>query len=543
MARVWRLVVGVACAWCSVARADVVKLADLEARAVSQRPEIAAGAARIRAAGAEIAAAESTYYPQVSASLDGNLAPGRALIPFKQGGKDYLIAGSQTLSEGGAFRPRPRYGATVGARGTLYDFGRTRSALDAATARQRATEADANARVQVIVLEVRAAYLRWSVAQELWLLSKQAEAEARARTDRVAGLIAEGAAPPSAATAASAQLNAAASESERAELELETARLELGYLSARDLGPDTLPEPSLLAVGPQPSAANLGGSSAPQGVAVGSIALRIDQAASAHVPETSGELAAKDAQPAAAGGAPSVPSGPPTSAAPALTPPVTPFAATPSAATPPARASPAAASPAATVPGQVANPPGSAAPSGGLPPSAAKAAADVNPQLQALETAREAAGAARRAQGRLSRPALGYRLSAGVEGQDEHFFPIFGVGIDLTVPLWDGGATSAAEAGARAAEAELSAQLDAARARDKHEQARRNLQIEHANKLLALAENAVALAEMRLQQVLEGPTLATAEQQALAAAETERTKARADLVRAKAARVQLRLGL
>src|SRR3954447_9117332 len=105
MARVWNLVVGVACACvCGIARADVVKLADLEARALSQRPEIAASAARTRGAGAEIAAAESGYYPQISANLDGNVAPGRALIPYVAGGKDYLIAGSQTLSEASAFR-------------------------------------------------------------------------------------------------------------------------------------------------------------------------------------------------------------------------------------------------------------------------------------------------------------------------------------------------------------------------------------------------------------------------------------------------------
>jgi len=552
MARVWHLVMGVACACvCGIARADVVKLADLEARALSQRPEVAASAARVRGAAAEIDAVESTYYPQISASLDGTVAPGRALIPYKADGKDYLIAGSQTLSESGALQPQPRYGANVAARGTLYDFGRTRSALDAARAKQRASEADASARAQVLVLEVRAAYLRWAVAQELWGLTRQAEAESKGRADRVAGLIAEGAAPPSAATSASAQANAAASESERAELELETARLELGYLSTRDLGPDALPEPSLLAVASQPSAAGAESDGVwLQSRAVGPLARRLEQPRGRMDMPAAAELAAKYAQPSAAGGAPPGPSGNLPPAAPATTPPavaapaVTTPAIAPSGATPPATgqattgtAAPGTAAPAAT------SAPASAAASGGLQPSAASPALAGNPQLQALETARAAAEAARRVQSRLTRPALAYRVSAGIEGQDEHLFPMFGIGIGLTMPLWDGGATSAAEAGARAAEAELSAELDAERARDKHVRERRNVQAQHADRLLALAEKAVTLAETRVQQLKEGPTLGTAEQEALAAAEAERTKARSELVKAKAARVQLQLGL
>jgi outer membrane protein TolC len=472
--------VAIACV-CSVAQAEVVKLAELEARALSERPEVAASAARIRQASAEVSAAESTYWPSVSANLDGSLAPGRALLPYKAGGKDYLIVGSQTLSEATALRPQPRYGASVAAHGTLYDFGRTHSALEAARAKTHASEADATARAQVLVLEVRAAYLRWSVAQALWELAKQAEVEAKTRAERIGGLIAEGAAPPSAATAASAQAIGAESESERAALELETARLELGFVSARDLGPDAVPDPMLLSANPQPSAASAAGPA---------------QRPNGRPP------------PAAAGVVPAAPN-----------------AGTPS-----------------STPAQPAN--GAAEPArGALPPSAARLDSSANPQLAALEKARAAAEAARRMQSRLSAPVLAYRLNAGVEAADISFFPAFGVGVGLTVPLWDGGATSAAEAAARAAEAELSAQLEAERARDKHAKARRDLQSTHADKLLALAENALAAAETRVQQLREGPTLAAADQEALATAETERTKAGADVVRARAARVQLQLGL
>ncbi|HET6337025.1 MAG TPA: TolC family protein, partial [Polyangiales bacterium] len=153
MARVWHLVMGVACACvCGIARADVVKLADLEARALSQRPEVAASAARVRGAAAEIDAVESTYYPQISGSVDATLAPGRKLI--KLPGSDYLVSGSTALGGENSFQPHPRYGASVAARGTLYDFGRTRSALDAARAKERASQADASARAQMLVLEL-----------------------------------------------------------------------------------------------------------------------------------------------------------------------------------------------------------------------------------------------------------------------------------------------------------------------------------------------------------------------------------------------------
>jgi outer membrane protein len=446
MATAWKVVIGVACACtCAVARAQVVKLEELEARVTSNRPEAAISAARLRQAAAEIGAAQSAYYPTFTANIDGTVAPGRTLVNVRdfRSRAEYLVSGSQTLDHSSAFRPQPRYGASLGARGLVYDFGRTASAVDAAHAKARASEAEGYARAQALVMEVRAAYLRWSMAYALWQVARQAEAEAKARADRIAGLIAEGAAPPSAATGASVQANAAATESERAELELETARLELGFVSAKDLGPEAEPDPDFLKVATAPG------------------------------------VAASAAQP----------------------------------------------------------------PAGALPPSAAGRGTDTNPQIEALEQARAAAEAARRMQARMSSPAIAYRLNAGLEGQDDKLFPIYGIGIGVTIPLWDGGATSAAEAGARAAEAELAAQLELERARDKHMRERRGLQIAHAERVLALAETALALAETRVQQLMVGPTLATAEQEALAAAQADRTKANAELVRARAARVQLQLGL
>jgi outer membrane protein TolC len=428
MATAWNLVVGIACVCvCGTARAEVVRLADLEARALAQRPELAASQARIRQAGAEIDIARSAYYPQLSANIDASIAPGSELITYRAGGREYLISGTQTLEEPGAFVPQPRYGASLAARGSLYDFGRTDSAIAAARAKQRASEADERARAQSLLWEVRAAYLRWAVAHALWEIAEGAQAAARARADRVAGLIAEGAAPAASQTPAASQANAAALEAERAALELDAAKLELGFLSARDLGPEAVPEPQLLATASQPAAAA----------------------------DTDGESAV----------------------------------------------------------------------------------------VEAIEAARAAAEARRAMEARAQRPVLGYRLNAGVQGQDAKLFPVYALGIGLSLPLWDGGATAAAEAAASAAAAELSAQAEVERARQKHQSARRTLHASHAEKLLVLAEQALALADKRMAQLEGGETLGEAAQEALAEADVARTRARAELVQAQAGLARLRLDL
>ncbi|HKU39474.1 MAG TPA: TolC family protein, partial [Polyangiales bacterium] len=148
-----------------------------------------------------------------------------------------------------------------------------------------------------------------------------------------------------------------------------------------------------------------------------------------------------------------------------------------------------------------------------------------------------------RMQDRLNAPVLAYRANAGIEGQSEDLFPNFGVGVGLSLPIWDAGASKAAEAGARAEAAELAAQTEAERARQRKLQSQRKLQAEHALRLLGLAERGLALAEARVQQLESGTTLANAEQEALASAEADRARARADVVRARAGCAQLQLGL
>jgi outer membrane protein TolC len=138
---------------------------------------------------------------------------------------------------------------------------------------------------------------------------------------------------------------------------------------------------------------------------------------------------------------------------------------------------------------------------------------------------------------------LAYRVNAGVDAQRTDVFPNYGVGLGFSLPLWDAGASAAAEAAARAEASEIAAQSDAERARQRKLAAQRKLSSEHGLRLLRIAEQALALAEARVQQLEGGTTLATSEQEALAAAEADRARARADVVRARASLAQLRLGL
>jgi outer membrane protein len=425
---------------CTPARADVVKLAELEASALSHRHELDANEARVRQAKAQIAQAKSAYWPQLGAVAEGSLSPGRQLIDLRDYvptlDEPFLISGSQGLEDPAtAFLPQPRYGASVTARGNLYDFGRTSAAISAANAKQRATEADGRARTDAVLREVRAGYVRWALAQALWQVADEARVRAEQQEARVSGLIAEGAVPTGDRTAALSQSNAARLEAERAALELETARLDLTFATGRTLAAEAVPEPELL--------------QAP----------------------------------------------PPSAAAPKPTP--------------------------------------------------------VDLAVLAVEQAREAARARAHAQGQNRSPVLGYRASIGFEGQtssgiegvDTKVFPSYALGVSLSVPLWDGGGTAAAEAHARAEVAELSAEAAAERARAQHLATRRSAQATHSARILSLAERALQLAEARIAQLEGGESLGSAERAALLAAEAERSEARANLVRAQAQLAQLRLGL
>jgi outer membrane protein TolC len=78
---------------------------------------------------------------------------------------------------------------------------------------------------------------------------------------------------------------------------------------------------------------------------------------------------------------------------------------------------------------------------------------------RALTLQREAAYAMARAAEKERRPVIGVGGSIGLRTQWDVPFPVYGAGVNLTVPLWDGGLSKANAAGARARGEELDARL------------------------------------------------------------------------------------
>jgi len=422
--------------WAGVARADIVRLQELEVHALRARPALAADDARILQAKARIDLARSAYAPTIMLMGDASMAPGHPLvsvIPASQQlpvagapqPQTVLVAGSLPIDERGAFTPLARYGGMLDVRGNIYDFGRTGAAVDAAAAQRRAAQAEANRAARDVVRDVRLAYVRWATADALCTLAREAAEAAEKRSSSVAASIAEGARPSADRIAAQSETGFARLELERAAATLETARLDLGFVCIADLSPDAQPEPGVLAN--------------------------------------------------------------------------------------------------ATL-----NDPGAAKP---------------DPALKALEEQHSAARASARVHDHAFAPVLGAQAQAGVQGTGTRVFPVYRLGINLSVPLWDGGADSAARAQAEAQAAEIAAQTAEYTHQKAHMLARTQAAQAQALRRLALASELVALARTRLAQLEEGYPLGAATPKDLADARAAEQRAKTELVLAQAMRAEAQLGV
>lgn len=150
-----------------------------------------------------------------------------------------------------------------------------------------------------------------------------------------------------------------------------------------------------------------------------------------------------------------------------------------------------------------AQPTGPDAPPAEAPP-APKAAREPasDPMLTALERQRQAALSAAQAADRGSVPVLDGAAELGLQGQDTQVFPVYRVGLSLSIPLWDGGRQSSQaavhraeaqglEARSRALERGLRAREEAAQSRHRAASAELRLSL----LLLATAELMLAEAE------------------------------------------------
>jgi len=223
-----------------------VHLAQLEARAQSSRPWARARDARLQSARARIQTARAAYSPSINLLTEVTVTPGQRIVDIA----GYKVNAALPIGSEGAFDLALRYGATLDVRGNLYDFGRTSDAVDAAEAEARAEQADARSAEEQSVRDVRAGYVRWASAHALWLIAQRAHQAASESLARTRAAIEEGARRAADQTAAESGEGFAALEQERALAELESAREDLGYVSAVELTADAFPADDVLNAAP-----------------------------------------------------------------------------------------------------------------------------------------------------------------------------------------------------------------------------------------------------------------------------------------------------
>lgn len=246
----------------SAARAEVVPLAALEQRAVEKHALLRASAERTRAAAADVKQAESAYRPRMGLTADATAAPGRRLLKIpalevrpdgtvapRPGEGTYRVQGAQTITQGGdAFLPQIRTGADVSLGANLYDFGKTRSLVAASRAKLKSTQVDEDLTRAQIVAGVRGAYLSWLSAHQLLKLSAASHDDAARRSERANALVQEGARPRGDLAPVEADRLLSQLERQRAEGELEGARLVLEQSVGEPLVAQAEPDAALLAI-------------------------------------------------------------------------------------------------------------------------------------------------------------------------------------------------------------------------------------------------------------------------------------------------------
>ena len=229
------------------AGAAVVRLEALEALAAAAPAAAGAGAARVAAASAEIDVARSAYAPRFGIAADGSLSPGGSLVQVRDtSGATYLVQGTRTVGEEGAFVPVPRYGAVLTAEQRIYDFGRTAAAVEAAEAGVRAARADDDAARAARVRALRGAYLRWVGSWVALEAVRRERDDLKARREVVAARVGEGVRAQADLRALEVREASAELEAVRAQGELETARLDVQTAAGVPLPADATPDAAIL---------------------------------------------------------------------------------------------------------------------------------------------------------------------------------------------------------------------------------------------------------------------------------------------------------
>lgn len=240
-AAVCLVLAGAGTAWAG----EVFSLERARALALSERPELVAGRARVRSAQARAEGAGAALSPRFGGRVEVGAAPGGQLVQIP--GSDVLVSGSPPLEAGGsAFEPVLRTGATLGLDWTVLDFGRTAAARRAAEAAAQARAAELAQTRAELVAAVDGAYLAWVAADAQGELAEGAVSGAEARLAEAAARAEEGLLPPASALSAEYAAVAARLRAENAAHARARARLGLARALGRPLPEGARPDRGLL---------------------------------------------------------------------------------------------------------------------------------------------------------------------------------------------------------------------------------------------------------------------------------------------------------
>jgi len=137
-------------------------------------------------------------------------------------------------------------------------------------------------------------------------------------------------------------------------------------------------------------------------------------------------------------------------------------------------------------------------------------------EVEALERQRDAARQEARMHRKGRVPVLAIIGQTGLAGINEQVFPMYRLGLNLAVPLWDGGKAVAMAHAADAQAIELDARARDAQVARNDERQQALLDREHAEKQLALANSLVSVSERRVEQAQTSYDLGAGDLEAVA---------------------------
>ena len=412
----------------ALARAETLKLDELEQRALKNRASVLAARARVDVAEARVDLAKVPYYPTVGARAELDASPGGRIIKVQNydegpGSTPYAVSGSRTITERGAFIPHLRYQGTVTVQSRIYDFGKTAATVRAARADRDASAAGVSAERKAVIVEVRSAYLAWLSAYGTRQILAESAADSTALRASAEAHVAEGAKPGAELAAARYDEARANLDLERGDSDLAAALVDLEQVTGAPIARSAEPDPAILE-----------------------------------------------------------------------------------------RAVPSAVNPS-------------------------------HPEVSALERRRDAATANAESHAYPYAPVLAFGGNVGVSGQTTTVFPLYEVGLSLTVPVFDGGAESAAAAVASAQARDLQAQARELRGRVTADQERSRTQLQRSARRLELAQSLVAAAGQAVRHAEDQRSLGSGSLDDVVAAKIRVARAKLEVLNALVERAKATLEL